>query len=545
MKQGLWINIGLTIASLLLWAHSLLTTVVSPYLQIDNLGLFSILPFSFYLSLSLLVISFIIAVKYQNQGRQFLFLHTFVLILVLNSTPLLVEKTARFTTGYFNYQSVDQITQNMHIDPSIQWIHNWPGFSVMYSVLVTVAQIPGQFIMGIYPTLFNVMLLFPILMLFNSVMENKKLVWVAVWAFYLINWIGQDYFSMQSLGFIAFVLSFVILLRLNNSQNGFSRRWLFLLVMFFTLSVISHALTSILLLTIIIVFFIARPVRNFPRLGLTTLFVAIFAAWNSLGARTYLEMNLGRIITQAFDIGQIFQFNVAYRLGGNPSHLLVAEIRLIFSAAVVICAVLSFLLSWRKRGLANVEKRIVLVIASVLLLSGFLSYGGELFMRLYLFSLIPLTYFLLRGLNDKRAFAVFAILFIIVVPSFYMISRYGNEVIDYVPKSEISGVQFLYQESTHGYVIGFYRDSQYHSNYTFFTFDGVPWQNNRFSFESIGSYQPDWPKFAVESYGDRTLHEFLLGNITSYNEISGNLSQSVHYGKVYSSPGLEISMENG
>lgn len=545
----------LTIVALILWIISVLTTSVANNELSGTIGLFSVLPVSYFVSLSLLVLSFFLELRSGALNQRMLFSQTIILVVILCGTTALLEGSARFTSSYINYQSVDYISQVGHVDSSTQWIHNWPGFSILYSVLAQTAALPAQMLLEVYPTFINALIFFPLLIFFRFVIDDKRLAWLSIWVFYFANWIGQDYFSMQSFGFFAFVAFFAIMYKFAGLSSVSDRRWRVVLIILFSAAVVSHSLTSIALLSLVMVYFVARIFRPLLRPRFLAILALILVGWSVFGAHTYLEWNLQSFITQAFDINSILQSNIAGRLAGSTEHIIAANIRLILSFSFILFATLGLVVLWKmnnRRG-KNVgfDKPILLALLSTIILGGSFSYGGELFMRLYLFSLIPMVYLISRGVGNKTIFVVLAVFLIVVAPTLHMVARYGNEVMDYVPLSEIKGGDFFYTKTTQGYVIGMFRDTTYHDSYEYcyydesfkyFPYADAKWEGGRFSLGGLESEHADWLRFVCISYGDRALHDLLL-QPQFFTDTIRNVSQSVYYDGIYSNPSFEVYYE--
>lgn len=531
-----------TLASiaLLFWVLSIYEARLKIGQGIGEFGITSVLPANFFVSVSLLSVSFLLSLKMRNGSETAAFCQTIILIFVLNFTPRMVEGTARFHTTYANYQSVDYVSQKGYVNPSAQWIHNWPSFSIAYSALMQITALPDQILLSIYPTFFSLALLFPLFVFFRLVVDNEKLRWIAIWTCYIGNWVGQDYFSMQSLGFFAFVLILFVTFKLTNSRAR-TCSWFVTAILFFSLVVTSHMLSSLAILAVVFVFFASKYLR---RTVLVTLLGAIFASWTIYGAATYLEWNLARFIAEALNFELIFQSNLTARVAGSVARIMVTQIRLIFSALVIVFAFSGFVLTWKRGKMGNIEKRILFILIGVSLLLGFSAYGGELFMRLFLFSLIPLSYFVSKGSNRKIFFCLLSLFLIIVAPPLHMVAHYGNEVMDYVPPSEIRGAEFFHKHTTLGYVIGWYRDSGYRQIYQYFSFSRAEWKNNTLSLGWIESEHLDWPRFVCISYGTREYYNFFLGKPQFIVELYKNMSESTRYNRIYSNPNFDSYTES-
>lgn len=534
----------LVFVALLLWLFSIYQARLRIEQGIGSLGIISVLPVAFFVSLSLLSVSFLATLKIRNRSQIVLFCQTIILIFFLNFTPAMIEGTARFTVAYANYRSVDYISQIGYINPSTQWIHNWPCFSIAYSAVIQITALPEQILLSIYPTFFNIALFFVLFVFFRLVVDDEKLRWIAIWSVYIANWIGQDYFSMQSLGFFTFVLILFVMFKLMNSQVR-TRSWYVTSILFFTLAVTSHMLSSLAILAVVFVFFMSKYLR---KTVLVALFGLISASWTIFGAATYLEWNLARFIIEALNFELIFQANIITHVAGSAARIMVTQIRLIFSALIAVFALSGFVLTW-KRGLGGVEKRLLFALIGVSLLLGFSTYGGELFMRVFLFSLIPLSYFISKGSNQKIFFCLLAIFLIIVAPPLHVVAHYGNEVMDYVPPSEIRGAEFFHTKTTQGYVVSLweatqgYADYRYRQSYQYFSFSRTEWKNNTLYLGWIESEHMYWPRFVCISYGTREYYKFFMGEPRFIVETSKNLSESIHYNKIYSNPSFEVYLE--
>lgn len=510
---------------------------------LGEFGLFSVMPPFFLVSLSLLSISFLLNLKTRERSNKLFFCQIILLILFLNLTPIIVEGTARFNTSYQNYRAVSYILQTGHIDPLVQWIHNWPSFSILFSIFMEITILPETILLSIYPTLFSIALFFPLFMLFRSVLNDNWLVWIALWTFYISNWIGQEYFSMQSLGLLAFVLILAIVFKLTDSQIS-ARKIAVLLLLFFYV-VTSHMLSSLMVVAVFLSLFTSMHPKK-PVFA--AYFVLIFAAWTVFGAAEYFESNLGAFVAEVFDLQLILRANLTSRISGSAAHVTVTQVSLFFSFAISILALSGLVLVWKKKKMRRTDRKFLLTLTGLFSLIGLASYGGEIFLRVFLFGLIPLSYFVARASYNKVFLGVLAVFLVVAAPSLNIVAHYGNEVTQYVPPSELEGIEFFYKETTHGYVItsylvgsnSLYRDFRYRESYQYFELSSTEWKNNMLSAVSIEREQP---KFVFITYGMREFYDFLLGDPQFLAEIGRNLSESTYYDKFYSNPSFESYVE--
>lgn len=218
-RNVLLISGALTSIALVLWLVSSIQARGNIVINMSQLGLFSILPWTFFVACSLLIFSFFVTLRFAEKYRGLLLVtQSFLLILILNLTPGIIEGTARFTSNYANFRAVDYITQTGTISPTNSWILNWPDFSILLSMFAQITTIPGQTILITYPTVFNLLLLPALYMLFRTMSNNSTLSWVGTWFFIFGNWIGQDYFSMQSLALLTAIIIFFLLFKYMNQK---------------------------------------------------------------------------------------------------------------------------------------------------------------------------------------------------------------------------------------------------------------------------------------------------------------------------------------
>jgi hypothetical protein len=545
LKERSWlISSGLVVSALFLWIFSCIQARGNITSDMSQLGLFSILPLSFFVAFFFLVVSFFVTIKFVDKNRVLLLVtQTFLLIFFLNLTPSIIEGTARFTTGYRNFQVVDYITITGHINTTQQWILNWPSFTIFMNVFEQLTSIPEQWVLLTYTTLFNI-LLFPVLfMFFRALSKDYRVVWVGIWFAFFGNWIGQDYFSMQSVAFLVAVLLLSLLFK-NMNRGIHNRQWylVFLLLFFYVVS--SHLLTSIAIFCVVLVLFLARQISR-PILPFSLL--ALIIGWAVFDANVYLSWNLASYLQQTFNFSAIFQKNLISRLStGSASHVMAADVRVIFSAAMIGFALLGLLFSWRSKMFGKVEKRAFATVIGFALLTFAFVYGGELFLRLYMFSLIPLAYFAAQAIiKHKRILVIALVFFAVLAPMLNIIAQYGNETIDYVPYSETSGVNFLYNATTAGHIVGGgdaggdFRNINYEPNYSSTTFLNL-YQYNTSSLLWTSPRDIGEDRYVCVSYATNSYFSWYYGDPMFVPNIEGNLTQSTSYDLLYSNPSFVV-----
>ncbi|XHH09890.1 MAG: hypothetical protein ACFCUE_04480 [Candidatus Bathyarchaeia archaeon] len=499
---------------------------------LNELGLFSILSFSFFIAFALLIFSFFVTLmivkKYQIV---FLILHTLLLVFFLNFTPSIVEGTARFATSYSNFQAVNYISQFEHINPSVLWILNWPSFSILVSIFSQVTCFSPSTILLFYPTVFNLLFVAVLVLFFSTLFNDNKLVWLAVWFISLGNWVGQDYFSMQSMG-LFFVVLLLFLLTSNMHKKLKNRAWTvpFLLSYFFVVS--SHLLSSIVVISTLFVLVISG---FFRRSVLLLSSAVLLISWTIYGAINYLNGSLVSNLQSFMNLSTIFLTNFTNRASvGSAAHILVTNIRLVYSGLFILIAIFSVVVLIATGNFKRNEKMVFAILIGFSIPVIF-AYGGEIFMRLYMFLLIPSAYLVAKAfLAHKRLFLLGLLFFTILTPPLVMISRYGNEQMDYTPNSQLRGADFFFGSTTNGLVYGSFNYVNYPADYRKFSLPLMP--DSQWNPPTIGIMKQDFicvSHLSVQSYSTIKGQEDLLGSLYY------NLSHSPFTNKVYSNPSFD------
>ncbi len=375
-KSGLLCS-TLTALAFVLWIVSSFRTQSFDLTALSDLGLFSILPVTFFVAFGLLIFSFFITLKTAKKSQTFLlFLQSVLLILFINLTPAIIEGTPRFSAGYSNFASVDYIEDFFSINPSAIWIHNWPTFSIFIAIFNQISTLPWDSLLLIYPTIFNILLLPALYVLLNASGQKSTVTWLGIWLIFLGNWVGQDYFSIQSMGFFFIVLLLFLLFKSSNKNlNG--REWLVLFFVLFAYLVTSHLLSSLVIVSVCLIFLLLKQTYRKPFFFLL-LFTVI--GWTVIDANAYLSNNLGRISGQFLNFSEIFQGNFSNRLlSGSSSHMLAAEVRVFYSLVMILFGAVGIVIAWRNKGFTPYGKRMLFVLLGVSLLIFAFAYGGELY----------------------------------------------------------------------------------------------------------------------------------------------------------------------
>jgi hypothetical protein len=180
------------------------------------------------------------------------------------------------------------------------------------------------------------------------------------------------------------------------------------------------------------------------------------------------------------------------RLAGTPEHLFVVDTRVATTLFLWALVPLGAYLR-RRRGLPNVT--LIALAGSMFALVGLQSYGGEIFLRVYLFSLPAVIVFvgaipMLPRFSPITQAALIGSLSLGLI-SFFVFARYGNARIDYMSPQEVTAMNRVYDAAPRGSLLlagslnlpWYFRG---YNDYQYDTIDSFPdWSGTSTSPESV------------------------------------------------------------
>ena len=103
---------------------------------------------------------------------------------------------------------------------------NWPGFFVLAALLSKAAGVRDLLPVAAWaPVGFALLYLPPLIVLMRALTSSPAVVWMAVWVFYLGNWVGQDYLSPQAFAFFLYLVLLAIVLTWLRSLSRWWPPW--------------------------------------------------------------------------------------------------------------------------------------------------------------------------------------------------------------------------------------------------------------------------------------------------------------------------------
>jgi hypothetical protein len=451
-KNLFWISSILAV--LLLAIYVLFSTHVTQYNATD-LGLFSKLPMTFWIGLSLLGVLLYAGRKSEPKTVITTILIFFFLFVI---PTLVLENRAEWTSiSYYRASQVDFVLSSSHLQFNTinPWeLLNWPGFFFISAFVSATTGLPTTWFAEVFPLLILALIgivTFTILKLkFNNIYSCLGALMVIA-SFYT----GQQYFSPQATAYVFYLAILLLVGRLFLTKSWSTAVPVTILILFIA-AVTTHLLTSFLIMAGIVAVYISRKIflrkvklSSFFSITICLLLISIFFIYQTMIIdRTFAELTsslYGQIMSQDTHITQLAGISQNRVIGSTAYTLDVYGTYSItlFSLIIAITSILIVLygiLKHKTDAKSDVFWIIWIIIAAMLGLS--ISYGGEGIIRAFMFLLIPTSYFAIKYLRKKPGILIVLIILLIFL---HFPASYSRENYIYVPTSEIKGTTALAQ----------------------------------------------------------------------------------------------------
>ncbi|MET4096135.1 hypothetical protein [Arthrobacter sp. UYCu712] len=475
---------GLAAACLILGIWSLAS--VDP-LQIGGAGLIGALPPAYFVALALIIVGFVASLSLPQVKPVLLTWQILVTVIILHGAGPIIHGLPRLEASYRHLGIADYIAQSGQLDPNLDAYFSWPGFFDLLGMLSGATGVKDLMAVATWsPVAINVILLAPLLALATRLTSHRRHAWAAVWLFYLTSWVGQDYLAPQAYAFVLLVALLACILntftgwawrtdrdglgsalsritrKLDTAApqpglDGTSRETTAVLVVvcavLLVAMTVSHQLTPFAAIPIVAAFLLTGRLRlRF----LPVLTVMLPVGWLVFAASSYFQGHQEQLFGSIGDIGANTLGSLSSRVSGSDSHMFVVYLRLAEVALLWVLAVVGAVVG-RRRGAPWLTAAVGAL--ALLVLVPVQPYGGELLLRLYLFSLpfvaclavLPLMSDKPNGPGWRRGIAL--VLLGAVFATATVVTRYGNDIMESFTTDQVALVNRLYETAPAGSVL--------------------------------------------------------------------------------------------
>ena len=477
------LSVLLPLCAFLIWGISLKTLDLS---KMNDLGLVSILTPQIFLAMILLTVSYCLALRRTPVNVPILILHLLLLTFMLYAITSLIEDGPTYTWVYRDAGYTEYIMRTGAVSPSLDTYFNWPGLFILIAFVAKMAGYTDTLAIAKWmPFFYNVIYLLPIYAILSTLTTNKKHVWLALWFFASANWVAQDTFVPQALDLFMYLAIMAVLLKwfklppvvqsrqpnavwrffmcisplvgkfyewlaAPDEQRTSISRWqrvtlLALVVLIFFFTVYSHPLTPFFAFLSTAALVIFRRVAPF---WLPVVMAIMTAAWIGFMTQAFLAGHSSMVFGDFGHIFDAFTVNVTQRAStGSALHNLIAKLRIVLTLFIWGLAFIGGVIRWRK-GHRDITYILLMLAPFPILVAQ--SYGGEMLLRIFLFTLPFMAYFIAAIFYTRSGVKIpgwttgAMIVVSLVILLGFQFARYGNERMDYKTYAELDGVRYLY-----------------------------------------------------------------------------------------------------
>ncbi|WP_308408227.1 glycosyltransferase [Streptomyces mayonensis] len=401
------------LTALALWVYAVRHTDVS---ALDDYGLVGALHPAFWAGLAVLTAGFWFTVRDPRRRSRWPLAHVLGLLVMERATQALLYPTPLYAWAWKHDAVVDHLLTSGGLQGAdrlgdMAVYDQWPGFFAAQAALVRLLGVDNTAMyMAWWPLVSSVLLLLPLLLIYRTFTTDRRLIWTAVWLFCVANWVGQDYFSPQSVAFALHLGVLAIVLRrygrtgvpgtagtagtsgtAGDGADGRGVRqgqavWTVLLSMLVVAVVVSHQLTPGMLVVTLLALALTRRHRDWIPL-ITT--VVIFLAWCLTAALPFLSAAMPDMIRSVGDVGANVETGYGTTPTGTGAVAMSWAARLL-SGSVLLLALAGVL---RRRVLRHRAFPLLLLAAAPLPMFVASSYGSEMIFRVLMFMLPGAAFF--------------------------------------------------------------------------------------------------------------------------------------------------------
>jgi hypothetical protein len=500
--QSDWLLVASAIASIALWVWGL--AGADPR-AMNDLGLLSLFGPANVAALVLLATGVIIGL-HRGVKERVLALQLVTFLALIHATPAVLYGTLRYSWAWKHVGIVDYILRHGSVDPMINVssiYHNWPGFFAASALLTALAGRENLLTIASWaPFAFNLMNLVVLRFVLRGLTENKRLVWLSLWLFFMINWVGQEYFSPQAMAFVLYLACIGILIR---RITGWRSAALF--VLFAAVIGASHQLTPLILIIAVTILVV---LKRTPGWYLPIFTVAVISAWALTGARPYTLAHFRDLIeTFGQPVENANETLEKATIANSAEALVVWGGRYVVVVSATV-AVIGVWRCWRSRTLQANAAILMAVPALLVVITGF---GGEVLLRAFLFA-APFIAFnaataIITPVDGKwggKATLATAALTAVLLPGF-LLGYYGKERQNYFTPAEVQAATWVSEHARPGSLLvegsrNYPNQFRNYENFTYVPIDREPPESWRAIVADPAGVLSDWlsdPRYA-DSY---------------------------------------------
>ncbi len=306
--------------------------------------------------------------------------HVVTYLVLVHGTPAVLYGTVRYAWSYKHLGIVDYILRNGTVDTSIgvnPVYHNWPGFFSGSALVASAGSAHDAFTLALWaPLVFNLMILVLLRYVLRGLTDREDLAWLAVLWFFVITWVGQDYFSPQAIAFVLYLAVVGTLLR--RGMPAAVRLGLFTVTV--AALAVTHQITLLVLVSSVTALVVFRVVRGWY---LPLIAIGLCGGWALTFARGFTVTNIGELVAGFGRPVANADATFAKSAGATGAE---AAVSWGDRSTVALAVMIALVGAWRMRRTGFPQKAALVLMAAPAATMVQTSFGGEALLRVYLFA---------------------------------------------------------------------------------------------------------------------------------------------------------------
>ncbi|MDZ7577868.1 MAG: hypothetical protein U0904_06820 [Candidatus Nanopelagicales bacterium] len=473
-----WASLGAVLAAL---GVGIIALSFSDENAIGPYGLIQALPVAYYVAIAVVLAVLANSLRWHQQCTEVMVTGVVALTVLVHGAATFVESEPRFPVAWLHSSFTESIISLGHPSPSMDARFSWPGFFSGSAALTdaTGASSPVVWLKWA-PIILLLAYLAPLLAIGRATLKGWRAPWIGVIVFVMADWVGQDYFSPQSVAFVLYLTFIAIVLtylrhrdpdmwsiRLQawaartprrglawlsslvrsadrghepaeTAESHATRLALLILLVGLTFALVAtHQLTPPALVVPLTLLAVVGRLRPWP----IVVFIGVaMVGWLSYAAEPFWSGHLAQIFGGIGRADAVVESGVGNRLTGSSAHLEVVNARLVFSLLVWGLAGLGAIRLWRTGKAVSLPLLILTAAPAFIVVSQ--EYGGEGILRLFFYSL-PGAAMLIAALvspgpaaSRPHTWVAFVAVIALSFPIF-LLAKWGNESFERISDTDL------------------------------------------------------------------------------------------------------------
>lgn len=440
------------LAGVCLWLLFLITSEIS----FSDTGMIDTIGILFIFCVILILLAIILHV-FLGKIDYICILAVFSLFLALYTLPWLIEGTPYFTATFRVLGYTNLIIENSSYNPSAVDYLNWPGMMLVGSFIKSTFNCQAVEVLYIYPFFSKAVQIFLVYMIIKTLSHDGPGAIAGVTLFLLFDWTPYYMYLPPSMGLILFLGIVLITCAFYNDPER-KIGWTGLLIVFVSSIVVSHLMSAILSLAILITLYLLEnsPFRliridgkGTVTFGVLALTVVIMTTYTVYGSARYFESTLPGFINSMGDLFRVF--SSAGNAGtGTDAYSEVVFFKYLFTFLIGLVLIIAFLFVIKnKKNIKDfrfVYPFVIMFISVIVPIVIFSLYSFEAITRAFAYAIPFVALFLVYSRN-RRVAATLIVILLLISPVLFIASAYGNMNKDFISRDEIIGTTFFYDHT--------------------------------------------------------------------------------------------------